>query len=352
VRVGLSLLTLVPGEIGGSETYARGLTGGLARSGALDVTALVPRIAPDAGGGLPTEVVPEYRASASMAGRLRAMTLARLAPGAVRSRFAGLELVHYPLTVPVPSVEASVVITLHDVQHLDLPHLFPRAERAFRRLAYDRVARDADAVIVPTTFVRERAIARLGLDPGRVHVTPHGIDHSVFSPVDAAREPFLLYPAKAWPHKNHATLLQAFALLRVDRPELRLVLTGAGTEHLEGPTGVDARGVVPLPELVSLYRRTSCVVFPSLYEGFGAPPLEAMACGAPVAASTAGSLPEVCGDAAVLFDPHDPSAVARGVAGALERGAELTALGIAHAASFTWDACARLHEGVYRATEQ
>src|SRR6185437_13670023 len=96
------------------------------------------------------------------------------------------------------------------------------------------------------------------------------------------------------------------------RPELRLLLTGVGHEDAVLPEGVEARAV-SAAELVELYRRAACVVFPSLYEGFGLPPVEAMACGCPVAASSQGSLPEVCGDAAVLFDPLDPESIAAGV---------------------------------------
>jgi len=106
-------------------------------------------------------------------------------------------------------------------------------------------------------------------------------------------------------------------------------------------------GGVPTSELVSLYRRAAALVFPSLYEGFGLPPLEALACGCPVASSDAGSLPEVLGDAAVLFDPGDASAISAGVAEALERADELSALGPPRAAAFTWEATARAHDEVY-----
>ena len=113
------------------------------------------------------------------------------------------------------------------------------------------------------------------------------------------------------------------------------------------PTGVEALGGVSADELVSLYRRAAALVFPSLYEGFGLPPVEAMACGCPVAASSAGALPEVVGDAAVLFDPRDPEAIAAGIDEALDRADELAGLGIARAARFTWEATARAHDRVY-----
>ena len=111
------------------------------------------------------------------------------------------------------------MLTLLDVQHLDLPELFPRGERLFRRLAYDRAARRADRVIVISEWVRERVIDRLGLDPGRVHAIHLGVDHARFAPApEVAREPFVLYPARPWPHKNHDRLLEAFALVRRSRP--------------------------------------------------------------------------------------------------------------------------------------
>ena len=347
-RVSLSLLTLVPGISGGSETYARELCRALARVGTHDYEALVSTLAPEAADGLETVVATDYRASTTLPGRLRAMTGAALRPGRLGERLATADVVHYPLTVPVPPVERPTVLTLLDVQHLDLPALFPRSERLFRRLAYDRAARKATHVVVISEWVRERVVERLGLDPDRVHAIHLAVDHERFTPDPAVeREPFLYYPARPWPHKNHARLYEAFAQVRETRPELRLVLTGAGQDRGGLPEGVEALGNLELDERISLYRRASALVFPSLYEGFGLPPIEAMACGCPVAASRAGSLPEVVGDAAALFDPHDPAAIADGILEALARADELSALGPRRAAMFTWDATARAHDRVY-----
>jgi glycosyltransferase involved in cell wall biosynthesis len=237
-------------------------------------------------------------------------------------------------------------VTLHDVQHLDLPSMFPRSERLFRSVAWDRSVRTADRVIAISAVVRDRAVARLGVDPARVRVVPLGLDHDELQPADVTREPFLLYPARAWPHKNHARLFEAFALLRREQPELRLVLTGGGT-FPPAPEGVDVRGHVDRAELVSLMQRASALVFPSLYEGFGLPPLEAMACGCPVASSDAAALPEVVGGAARLFDPHDPRAIADAVRDVLDAPAEWTERGLRRAAELSWDETARATDAVY-----
>ncbi len=237
---------------------------------------------------------------------------------------------------------------MHDLQHLDHPELFSRAERLFRARTYEGSARRASAVIVPSQFVRRRAIELLGLPPERVHAIPWGVDHDRFRPGTEEREPFLLYPARPWPHKNHARLYEAFALLRAERPELRLVLTGGGHEGRPVPDGVQVRGHVPGDELASLYRRAACLVFPSLYEGFGQPPLEAMASGTPVAASNIPAIAEACGDAAALFDPADPEDIAAIVAGVLESPDRWAAAGPERARGFTWAETARRHEDVYR----
>jgi len=348
VRVAIPLLTLVPGISGGSETYARNLTRSLARVGVNEYEAVVSTLAPESGGGLPTVVARGYRASTGTAGRLWAMGSAALNPGALGRHLSRFDAVHYPLTVPVPRTSRPTVLTLLDVQHLDLPELFSRGERAFRRVAYDSAARRAERVIVISQWVRRRVIERLGLAPDQVHAIHLGVDLERFRPdASIAREPFLLYPARPWPHKNHARLFEAFDVLRARQPELRLVLTGTGHDAASLPPGVEARGDVPLDGRIDLYRRAALVVFPSLYEGFGLPPIEAMACGCPVAASNAGSLPEVCGDAARLFDPRSVDDLIGAVEEVIAAPDDWGARGPSRAAAFTWDATARAHDAVY-----
>jgi glycosyltransferase involved in cell wall biosynthesis len=344
--IGIPLLTLVPGELGGSETYVRELLRGLGRVGEREYKVLLPPAAPTASEGLPAEIATEYRLARTIMQRLVAMGTAAARPGPLRVRLDDASVVHYPLTIRIPPVEKPSVVTLHDVQHLDLPEMFPRSERRFRSVAWHRSAQGAQRVIVMSEFVRERAVEKLGLDPARLRVIPLGLDHDELRPRTGQREPFLLYPARRWPHKNHERLFEAFAMLRGERPELRLVLTGGG-DFSDVPDGVEARGHVQRSEVVSLMQRASALVFPSLYEGFGLPPLEAMACGCPVASSNAASLPEVVGDAARLFDPHDPVAIADAVRDVLADTQPWIARGLARAAQFSWDETARATDAVY-----
>jgi glycosyltransferase involved in cell wall biosynthesis len=345
--IGISLLTLVPGELGGSESATSGLLRALAHSGTLPYRVYLPPAAPDAHEGLPYEVVSEYRAAHSRLERLAALAVATIRPEPLRRRLRSADAVHFPFTIRVPTVEAPTVVTLHDLQHVDLPELFSRAERTFRSVYYHRSARAAARVVVPSTFVRVGAVGHLGLDPARVCVVPHGIDHGRFSPSDDEPEPFLLYPARAWPHKNHARLYEAFALLRRERPELRLVLTGGGHTGA-APEGVEVRGHVSLDELVSLYRRASALVFPSRYEGFGQPVLEAMACGCPVACSDIPALVEVGGDAVRTFSPDDAEAIAAAVRDVLIDPTTFRERGLERAALYDWDRAAAGYEDVYR----
>jgi glycosyltransferase involved in cell wall biosynthesis len=345
--IAISLLTLVPGRLGGSETYVRELLRALDRVGDLDYRVVVPPLAAGSGESLPALVVDRYPRARSVPARLAGMTLATIRPTPLRRAFGDAEVVHYPLTVQVPPADRPSVVTLHDLQHLDLPGLFSAAERRFRAVAWHRSLRRADRVVAISEFVRGRALAALGLPPERVRVVPLGLDHETLRPSSGPRERFLLYPARRWRHKNHERLFEAFTVLRAEHPDLRLVLTGGG-DYPDAPAGVEALGRVPWPHVVDLMQRASALVFPSLYEGFGLPPLEAMACGCPVACSDAAALPETVGDAARLFDPRDPRAIAAAVREVLTDPDPWVTRGLERARAFSWDATARGTEAVYR----
>jgi glycosyltransferase involved in cell wall biosynthesis len=351
VRVGIPLLTLVPGIVGGSETYARNLVAALARVGEHEYRVFVPTIATDAADGLPARTVTRYPAGRSTPRRMLAMASGLVAPALYRGQLDlhELDAVHFPLTVPVPVVRRPPsALTMLDVQHEYHPEFFSRWELAYRRAVYPRVARTARVVIAISAHVQETLVDRLGLDPARVRVIHLGVDLERFAPRDEPREPFLLYPANRWPHKNHERLFEALPLIRRERPELRLVLTGSGHEGKPAPDGVEVRGRVPGDELARLVRTATALVFPSLYEGFGQPPLEAMAAGTPVACSGTTALPEVVGDAARTFDPTSAESIAEGVLDLLRDPAPFVARGRERAQRFTWDATARAHDAVYR----
>lgn len=350
-EVALSMLTLVPGGMGGSETYARELTRVLATTDEVRASAFVPATAAGFSRGIPEHVAARVRTGGSTRDRLLGLASARWRSGDVRAAMRSADVVHFPFTVsiPAPARGQGFVQTLLDVQHLELPELFSRAELEYRKVFYEGASTRADIVITISEFARERIIELLGIAPDRVRVAPLGVDLTEFEVGSGQRKPFVLYPARGWAHKNHARLLEAMAIVRRTRPDLGLVLTGGDLDRLgELPEWVDRRGLVSVEELRALYREASAMAFPSLYEGFGLPPIEAMASGCPVAASNAGSIPEVVGDAAVLFDPRDPEAIAAGILESITTGPDRVERGLAQARLFTWDRCKDVHVTAYR----
>jgi glycosyltransferase involved in cell wall biosynthesis len=364
VHVALSLLTLFPGLSGGTETYARELARELASDATREqVTLLVSdRVAAALGDPrLRMHRVRSYRTGDGTVTRLLAMGFAGIAPGVVaRDVPPGIDVVHYPVTVPIPRVEgAASVVSLNDVQHHELPQFFSRAERRFRRAAYDGAARRADRVLTLSEHARTQIVERLGIAPNRVTAIPCAVDHERFRPEpdehDGALhlpERFILYPANLWPHKNHERLVRAFRLAGVE--DLHLVITGQ-TYGRDVPGPPDPRvhhlGHLPFAHLPALYRAATAMVFPSLFEGFGMPLVEAMASGCPVAATGEGAIAETCGDAALLFDPRDEEAIADAIRRLATDEAlrdRLRAAGLRRAAQFRWDDVAARHVEVYR----
>ena len=166
--VGISLLTLVPGVVGGSETYCRELLQALAKVGELDYLVFTTPLAGDLGSGLEAEHVRSYRASTATAGRAASMARAAFLPGPIRRelRLERLDAIHFPLMVMLPPVERPpAVTTMHDLQHEFHPRFFSRAELAYRRFAYRRTARASRLVIAPSEYVQGTLVERLGVEP-------------------------------------------------------------------------------------------------------------------------------------------------------------------------------------------
>jgi glycosyltransferase involved in cell wall biosynthesis len=376
VNVGFSLLTLFPGQVGGSESNVRGLLEQFADgNGPRAVTVLANRYvmkayAELARGPVHLHEVRSYHAGRSMPTRALAMAAARLAPGLpARDAPSGLDLVHYPVTVPIPATAAPRVITVYDLQHHDLPDFFSPLERAYRRWAYDDAARSADLVITTSAWSKERLVTLLGIQPERVDVVHMGVDQHRFNsrsvPADthvreahSLPERFILYPANLWPHKNHDRLLEALAL--AGDKEVGLVLTGSPYARLDrlrgraGELGIRERvrhlGYVASDELPALYRLAQAMVFPSLYEGFGSPPVEAMACRCPVAASPRGSLAEVCDGAVLELEPESVESIAAAIDALCSDAAlreRLAEAGARRAGQLSWETCALRHRAIY-----
>jgi glycosyltransferase involved in cell wall biosynthesis len=233
------------------------------------------------------------------------------------------------------------VLTVHDVLPLRHPELFTYANRTHFRLLVAPAARRAAAVLTGSAHVRGQIVELLGVAPERVAVTPWGIserfrrtepDPAWLASRFGIRGPYLLTAGAGDPRKNVATAKRI-----------------AGARQLVA-VGPETTGHVSDQELVALYSGADCFLFLSLDEGFGFPPLEAMACGCPVLASARGSLPEVLGDAALLVEP-DAGEAADALARILEDGAlraDLRARGLERARKFSWEACARATAGVYR----
>jgi glycosyltransferase involved in cell wall biosynthesis len=363
MNVGFALLTMFPGRVGGSESYVRGLLDEYAKGNGPDhVTVLANRYVADAypptpGGAVEVHQVRSYRPGNRNVSRFAALQWSRAAPRLVAKDVPGdLDLIHYAVTIPVPRVVGVPrVMTLYDVQHHELPAMFSPLERRLRAWAYDDAARDADLVITISERSREAITHHLGVPKERVVAIPLGVDHARFTPdgptAHAVPERYVFYPANFWPHKNHERLLEAFG--RVRDPNLWLVLTGQtyGRESLlKGRERVVHLGHVTADRLAALYRGATGMVFPSLFEGFGLPVLEAMASGCPVAASNDGAVAEVAGQAAVTFDPTDVRAITtaiEGIAGDEGLRAHLKEAGLARASEFTWGATAQRHLAVY-----
>ena len=239
------------------------------------------------------------------------------------------------------SPRAPLVVTVHDLALLRHPEAFPQWHRRTGALALRSGVRAADAIIAVSAFTRDELVDLLRVPVERIRVVPNGVD-PVFS-VDgpAVEGDYVLAVGTLEPRKNLAATVEAAQLAGI---ELRVA--GAA-----GWGGVETGGWVGEPsdeELAALMRGARCLLYPSLYEGFGIPVLEAMACGIPVVTSRGGATEEVAGGAAILVDPHDPVSIAAGIEEAGRRRESLVEIGRARASMFTWRRAADLVEDLWR----
>ncbi|MGB2953042.1 MAG: glycosyltransferase family 1 protein [Gaiellaceae bacterium] len=256
-----------------------------------------------------------------------------------------------PLGCPCPAV-----VTVHDLSFEQQPGLMRPRDRLMFRTQVPRSARRAARIFAVSARTKQDLVERYRVPEERIVVTPNGVDPA-FRPDGPRPEgaPYALFVGTLQPRKDPLGAIEALALVDA---KLRLVLAGPdkgdgerarrAAERLGLNGRVELRGHVEKEELASLYRGAACLVLPSRYEGFGLPVLEAMASGTPVVTTTAGAIPEVAGDAAILVEPGDPVALAGGIERALADRERLVGAGLERARKFSWAETARRTLEVYR----
>ena len=270
------------------------------------------------------------------------------------ARHQRADVYHSPLPRgPITRGSPPFVVTVHDLVPIRHPETMTRWSRVYSALTFTRILDAADRIIAPSENTADDLNALAGISADKVRVVPNGVDELFFDRPKLKRglsTPYILFVGTPEPRKNLMRLEAAMGLLHSRGFKERLVIVGAGGWKTKLPTSgnVETLGRVADDELHSLYAHASCLVLPSLHEGFGLPALEAMAAGTPVVAANSGALPEVTGGAAVLVDPVDPTSIADGIIEAIANRDSLVARGKVRARQFSWREAARLTANVYR----
>jgi glycosyltransferase involved in cell wall biosynthesis len=259
-----------------------------------------------------------------------------------------MDVLHCPTQRAPTRSRVPLVVTFHDLAVLRHPETFNRWTRTYSRRLLPRVARAATRLIAVSEFTKRELEELLGAPPEKVRVIPNAVGEPFTAEGEAAAGDYVLAVSTLEPRKNLSRLVDGYRRARLNG--LPLLVAGAagwGDVRVSGD-GVRWLGEVDDEHLARLYRGARAVAYVSLYEGFGLPVLEAMACGAPVVAAQNEALAEVAGGAAILADPLDPDAIAAGLREAIDRREELRPLGFARARIFDWRKVARETVAVYR----
>jgi glycosyltransferase involved in cell wall biosynthesis len=361
--VGVNLLWCRPGRVGGSEEYTTRLLGAVrAVDPSIDLTLFASRAFAAAHPTLTAQTSVDYPPAGTRQRAVRIVVERTWLPRHARR----VDVVHHAGGT-APPVGRPIVLTIHDLQYRAFPQFFHPMKRAFLESSVPRAVARAAVITVPSEFVRADVHAAFAVPLDRIVVVPHMLPEPATPTITsdvraryALAERFVVYPAVTWPHKNHSVLIEALARLDAGHADIGGVLLGspgpgdAAVDELVARLGLDARvrrlGRVPDADRDALYRAALALAFPSRYEGFGAPVIEAMAASCPVIASATTALPEVVGDAGLLVDPDDASAWAAAitaVAGTEERR-RLIEAGRRRVLQFTSLRSAELLVGAYR----
>jgi glycosyltransferase involved in cell wall biosynthesis len=298
-------------------------------------------------------------------------------PGLARRE--AYDLVHIPSYRRLPFIKGTkVVATVHDLATLHMDNKYDAARMFFNRRIVPSLIRRADHVITVSHFTAADLVSLIGYPKERISVIYSGINRQAYRPVpiDECRQqlkskyglasPFIVFVSRVeHPAKNHLRLLQAFEQLKARHPsELKLVLVGADCNGAEVVKDYAARspvardivftGFTPLADIPYFYSACEVMAYPSLFEGFGFPIIEAMSCGASVICSNTSSMKEIAEDWVPTFDPLDVEAIASALEQALRLGktADLSARGIAYAARFKWEETAKQVMAVYQSVKE
>lgn len=361
-------ITPLAGQRTGVGNYCHYLLKGLLRLAEGEITGFSASLAPPCLNGF--ESLPVRRLTVPTRGLYKSWEWFRRPR--IDTLMPGIDVYHATNYFLPPARKARRVVTFHDLAFVKRPDLCsPKISGLFARLS-GRFAGEADAVIACSESTRNDAIELLGAEPGKVVVAYEAVDED-FKPVERAeaagllekrhhiKQPYLLFVGTLEPRKNLPALIEAFAGLAKDIPHTLVLAGGAGWGSAPVFGAIEKFGlnervictgfVSPHSDLALFYSAADAFVFPSLYEGFGLPLLEAMACGCPIAAANTSSVPEVAGPAALYFDPADPADIAGAVWKVLEDVSlrySLVAHGLVQAAKFSWENCARATLDVYR----